>query len=146
MLTAKQEKFAQCVALEDMTYTDAYKTAYNTENMADKTVNEQACILANNPKIAARIAELRAEVAKDKIMSAQERLEWLTRLIKEQELETITLIVEGNPVEVQRKADFDRKLKAMAEMNKMTGEYVQRVVANVSYEDNLRKLVGEDEY
>ena len=31
-------------------------------------------------------------------------------------------------------------------MNKMTGEYVQRVVADVSYEDSLRKVVDEDEY
>jgi hypothetical protein len=28
----------------------------------------------------------------------------------------------------------------------MDGEYVQRVVADVSYEDNLKKVVDEDEY
>lgn len=146
MLTAKQEKFAQGVALEDMTYTEAYKSAYDTQNMSDKTVNEKACLLAKNDKIRARIEELRAEAMSDKIMSARERLEWLTRVIKEQEMETKAVLVEGSAVEVQTKPTLDHRLKAMDQMNKMTGEYTQKVVANVTYEDNLRKLVGEDEY
>ena len=62
------------------------------------------------------------------IMSAQERLEWLTELIQSDE--------EGT----------GDKLKAIDLMNKMTGEYVQRVVADVSYEDSLKKVVDEDEY
>lgn len=119
VLTAKQEKFAQCVALEDMTYTDAYKTAYNTKNMSNKTANEQACILANDPKIAARIAELRAEIAKDKIMSAQERLEWLTKVVKGEE----TDYKDG----LDCQADLNTRIRAVDTMNKMTGEYTTKI-------------------
>jgi phage terminase small subunit len=55
-------------------------------------------------------------------------MEWLTRLIQNEE--------EGT----------SDKLKAIDIMNKMDGEYVQKVQASVSYEDNLRELVGGDEY
>lgn len=123
MLTAKQEKFAQCVALEDMTYTDAYRTAYNTENMSNKTVNEQGCILAKDPKISARIEELRAEAMSDKVMSARERLEWLTRVVKDEEID----YKDG----LDCKADLNTKIRAVDTMNKMTGEYTTKIEADV---------------
>jgi phage terminase small subunit len=61
-------------------------------------------------------------------MTAQKRLEWLTELITSGEESTTD------------------KLKAIDIMNKMTGEYVQKVQAAISYEDSLRKVVDEDEY
>ena len=132
MLTAKQEKFAQCIALEDMTYTDAYKTAYNAENMSNKTVNEQACVLAKDPKISARIDELRAVAMSDKVMSARERLEWLTRVVKDEEMENKVVIDDnGNAIQVKVKPNLGQKMGAIDTMNKMTGEYTTKIEADV---------------
>jgi phage terminase small subunit len=127
MLTPKQEKFVQCI-IEGMNQSDAYRSAYSTKNMSDKTVWESASRLMNDNKVSARIKELREQIDKKTIMTAQERLEWLTSLIKSAEETT---------------AD---KLKASDQMNKMQGEYIQKVQANVTYEDNLKMVMSEDEY
>jgi hypothetical protein len=53
--------------------------------MSDKTVWESASRLMNDIKVSARITELREQIDKKTIMTAQERLEWLTSLIKSAE-------------------------------------------------------------
>jgi phage terminase small subunit len=60
-LTIKQEKFAQNL-FKGMSQREAYINAYNTQNMADKTIDEEACRLANDYKITARIDELTEEL------------------------------------------------------------------------------------
>ena len=126
MLTAKQEKFVQSIVLDEMNLSDAYRSAYNTDRMTDKTVNEKASLLAGEDKIRARIFQLRQEMITPKIMSAQQRLEWLTRLIQSKEETT------------------SDKLKAADIMNKMQGEYVQKVEADVKQEFTINvELVDE---
>lgn len=126
MLTEKQERFAQAVALEGMTYSDAYRSAYDTKRMSNKTINEKASVLASEDKITARITELREDLVGKKIMSAQERLEWLTQLIHSE------------------KETTGDKLKAADIMNKMQGEYVQKVEADVKQEFTINvELVDE---
>lgn len=69
-LTAKQENF--CLAyLESGNASEAYRAAYATETMKPATVNRSAKELLDNPKIAARLAELRKPV----IQAAQITLE-----------------------------------------------------------------------
>jgi len=41
----------------------AYRIAYDTKRMTDKTVNEEASKLLKDPKVATRVAELKAKVA-----------------------------------------------------------------------------------
>jgi hypothetical protein len=57
-LTDKQEKFAQCIA-KGYTQADAYREAYDCEDMVDNTVYKEACLLMNNPKITERVKELK---------------------------------------------------------------------------------------
>ena len=59
MLTAKQEKFAQEIYFQ-ANASKAYKSAYPNE-MHFKTVWEAASRLSKNPKVIARLEELRAE-------------------------------------------------------------------------------------
>ena len=128
MLTPKQEQFAQAIALENMNLSDAYRSAYNANGMSDKTVNEKASLLAGQDKIRTRIKELRETLVTPKIMSAQERLEWLTQLIQSE------------------KETTSDKLKAADIMNKMQGEYVQKVEAEVKTETTINiELVDDDE-
>lgn len=64
MLTAKQEKFC-LIYVETGNATYAYKQAYDTSSMTDKTVNEKASLNLKKGKIRARINELRDDVAKE---------------------------------------------------------------------------------
>ena len=125
MLTAKQEKFVRGI-IEGMTQADAYRAAYSCKRMSDKTVWENASRLMADSKVKARVQELRAELVKPGIMTAQERLRWLTELINSEE--------EGT----------NEKLKAIDIMNKMQGEYVQKVEANVSNEVTINIELSDD--
>lgn len=125
MLTAKQEEFAKKI-VEGMNQADAYRAAYPKQKMSDKTIHEAASRLMANSKVLARISELRQELARPSIMTAQKRLEWLTERIAD----------EG--------VDINAKLKAIDIMNKMQGEYVQKVEANVVSEVTINvELVDE---
>lgn len=127
MLTPKQEKFVQGI-IEGKSQADAYRSAYSAKNMSDNAIYREASLLMSSPKITQRLNELRNDMITPAIMSAQERLKWLTGLVNSEEETT---------------AD---KLKACEIMNKMTGEYVQKVVADVdtTYSINI-DLVDDDE-
>ena len=71
-LTAKQEAFAQEI-LKGRTQRAAYKFAYNTQKMTENSIDQSACMVAKNPKVASRIAELANEL-KDKNMVTVERV------------------------------------------------------------------------
>ena len=58
-LTQKQETFCLGI-LRGLTASDAYRQAYEAGGMKPETIHRQAKSLMDNPKIAARIEELRA--------------------------------------------------------------------------------------
>ena len=125
MLTAKQEKFVQNI-IQGMSQADAYRSAYATKNMSDKTIHEAASRLVSDSKVSARLAELRKQTTKETIMSAQKRLEWLTGLIEDKDV------------------SIGDKLKAADIMNKMQGEYVQKVEAEVTNAVNINIELSDD--
>lgn len=125
MLTEKQEKFVRSL-VEGMTQADAYRSAYSTKNMSDKTVWEAASRLVNDSKVSARLSELRGQLTQATIMTAQKRLEWLTEVINGEE-------------------DINAKLKAIDIMNKMQGEYTQKIEANVTNEVTISIDLVDDE-
>lgn len=57
-LTVKQENFCQGVA-KGLTYSDAYRQAYNASKMKMETINRKAVELMSNGKVAARVEELK---------------------------------------------------------------------------------------
>ena len=126
MLTAKQEVFARKIA-EGMTQADAYRSAYNTSRMKDKSIIEKASELASNVNITARIRELRDMAAKSTIMTAQQRKEWLTNVINDPDV------------------DINARLKASDQLNRMDGEYVQKVEAEVKREFTINVELVDDE-
>ena len=125
MLTAKQEAFVQKI-IEGYSQADAYRSAYSCKNMSDNSIYVNASKLMADTKVALRLKELRDKLAKPSIMSAQERMEWLTRLIQNEE--------EGT----------SDKLKAIDIMNKMQGEYVQKVEAEVKNAVNINIELSDD--
>lgn len=125
MLTPKQEKFAQCIALEEMSQSDAYRTAYSCAKMSDKTIWENASRLMADSKVTARIAELRQETITPKVMSAQKRREKLTDIAESSE-------------------DPNVAMKAIDLLNRMTGEYVQKVETEFKNAVNISIELSDD--
>ena len=60
MLTAKQEAFAAAVA-SGKTQADAYRLAYNAENMKESSIWTKASILMADGKVAERVESLRKQ-------------------------------------------------------------------------------------
>ena len=125
MLTAKQELFVQNI-IEGKSQADAYRAAYNTKRMSDNSIYVNASKLMSDTKVALRIKELREELAKPSIMTAQERLEWLTEVVKDTE-----------------QAMCDR-LKASDQMNRMQGQYIQKIEADVKNEVTINIELSDD--
>ena len=112
MLTAKQEEFVQKI-IEGYSQADAYRSAYSCKRMSDNAIYREASLLMGHPKVTQRLGELRGELAKPSIKTAQERMEWLSRIMDSDEETT---------------AD---KLKASDQLNKMEGLYVQKISGDV---------------
>ena len=125
MLTAKQEQFVQNI-IQGMSQSDAYRSAYNARKMSDNAVYREASLLMNNPKVTQRLSELSSRADRRKIMSAQERLEWLTERITDDDL------------------DINARLKALDIMNKMDGEYVTKVQADVNNDVTIHIGLSDD--
>lgn len=126
MLTPKQEKFVQGI-IEGKSQADAYRSAYSTKNMSDKTIREEASRLMSDPNVSATVKELRNQVKASTIMSAQERMEWLTELIKN-----------------TNEGTTDR-LRAIDIINKMTGEYVTKIDADVKNDITINVELSDEE-
>jgi phage terminase small subunit len=125
-MTPKQEQFAQAVAVEGLNYSEAYRACYKTEKMTDKSIWDAASKLASHSEVSQRILELREAVLTPKIMSAQKRREKLTKLAES--------------------VDANIAMKAIDLLNKMDGEYVQKVQADVQTETTINiELVDDDE-
>ena len=71
-LTEKQEAFAQGV-MSGMTYTAAYRAAYVTDGQLDATVWNNACKLAADTKVIARLNQLRDQKEAERRMQAVSR-------------------------------------------------------------------------
>lgn len=63
MLTKKQEDFCLAV-VEGLKYADAYRRCYDCEKSSAATQHRTGHALAHNPKVAARIQQLRDKTAK----------------------------------------------------------------------------------
>lgn len=129
MLTAKEENFCVNVAIKNMTQTDAYKNSYNAENMSDKVICNKASLLMQKGDIRVRIEQLRKEANSEAILSAIERKKWLSDVITNQQQEDIYFKGEDG-VETKigsKNADLNTKMKAMDILNKMDGEYIEKL-------------------
>lgn len=140
-LTPKQERFIQNI-VSGMTQREAYKNSYNTENMKDETIDKEACLLFNSPKIAERYRELMDKLEDESIMSAKERMKWLTDVVKGKVKNTS---YDSNGKSYENEAYISDKLRAIDTLNKMSGEYVNRVEADVNTDVSINIALVDDE-
>lgn len=146
-LTPKQERFIQNI-VSGMSQREAYKDAYNAENMKDETIDVQASKLFNNNKVSIRYKELMEELKDNAIMTATERMIWLTEVVKGIQTEKEAVFTDGDVVIKDVEANLSTKIKALDTLNKMSGEYITKISGglNVSYESVLKEMTDNDEY
>lgn len=106
----KQEKFCLNI-ISGMSLTDSYIDAYNAQNWTRNAVMVEASRLVATETVAIRIKELRAELAKQPIMSVQERLMRLTEIARENNYSDKGNLIRGP------------NIAAIRETNLMTGVY-----------------------
>ena len=142
-LNIKQEKFIQNI-IKGMSQREAYKDAYNAK-YKDEVIDVRACELFNSSKVQVRYKEIMNQLEDKAIMSAKERIIWLSKVVKGDIKHTS---YDGNGNSYENEAYISDKMKAIDIMNKMTGEYTTNIKGNVSlsYEQALKKVSEEDEY
>ena len=78
-LTSKQEKFAQGIA-SGKSQADAYREAYNVQNMKDNSIHVNASKVLANTKVALRVEELRQPIVEKVGITLKTHLEDLLAL------------------------------------------------------------------
>lgn len=128
---ARHEKFAQELSL-GTTQRKAYRVAFPSSlKWKDETVDSKASALAKNDKVLARVKELQEEIAKSTILTAQERLEFLSGIVTDINKEKIVVETENGEKIFEKPANLVEKMKAIDLMNKMQGEYVTKVEGSI---------------
>lgn len=128
MLTPKQEKFIQNV-VSGMSQREAYKKAYNAK-YNNNAIDIKASQLFNSDKVKVRYQELMKRLEDKAIMTAEERMIWLTKVVKGEMKEEVPVMTndeeEGFTIKLAP-TKIDTKLKALDTLNKMSGEYTQKI-------------------
>ena len=126
MLNAKQERFIQNI-VKGMSQREAYKEAYQV-NYKDEAIDSKASALFNTDKVQKRYRELMSKLEEESIMSAKERMIWLSDVVKGKVTHTS---YDSNGNAYANEAYISDKLKAIDTLNKMSGEYIEKLkIAN----------------
>ena len=132
-LTTKQEIFVQRL-IEGDSQTDAYRFAYNCENMKDSTITNNAYKLMQNNEISTRYEELLEEHKKKALWNrgkAEEKLLWL--LDKSQESIEYTGL---------KQANSNSMLNAIKELNTLTDLYPKKTKEDNNLEDREAEKIA----
>lgn len=116
-LTLKMENFCLAYIANGGIASDAYRSAYNSENMNSNVIRQRAFDLMNNPKIIARLDELRAPVTKAAQISLANHLSDLLDIRDK-------ALAAGN---------FSAAVAAEVARGKASGLYVERTESNVTF-------------
>lgn len=143
-LTPKQEKFVQNL-IKGMSQREAYKNSYDADNMADDSIDVNACKLFNDTKIKQRYQELQNRLSDKAIMSAEERMKLLTEIatgIMKEKDKVVTS--KGTIVDVEKESNLSTRMKALDLLNKMSGEYIQKIEASVDGDVHIDIELSDD--
>jgi len=121
MLTIKQEKFVQNL-IKGMSQREAYKNSYNASKMKDEVIDNKASELFNKGEVRVRYEELTKQLEDESIMSAKERMKWLSKVVNG-EIKHTSYDSNGNSY--KNEAFISDKMKAIDILNKMDNSYSQ---------------------
>ena len=126
-LTEKQKEFARLLVEGKVSKPDAYRKAFKRKDLSGEAASKAASRLSKKGEVCRYIDELNAKLDTNSILTKQERMEWLSRLIitapgnvdGESDLcQEYRMDEEGNVI-----CKMPPKLGAIAELNKMDGAY-----------------------
>ena len=145
-LSIKQEKFCNYY-VESGNASDAYRRAYSCKGKSDNTIWVESSRLANNPKVALRISELRSEMQRRSDITKDEAVGILADIaranivdaleIKSNEMYTTIVVrdVATLPISVQR---------AILSVKSTDKGYELKLYNKIDAIEKLSKLLGWD--
>jgi phage terminase small subunit len=169
-LTIKQEKFTQGL-FAGLSQREAYKQAFNTKKMADKTIDEEASKLANNPKVTTRLDELTDELKERNMVTVEKVLNELShiafddiknylRFYPDEKGEIKMEIKDSDKIDTRsvsevsigKDGQFKFKLyckdEALVQIGKHLGMFKDNVKVegsmNLTFEQSLRELISDE--
>lgn len=83
-LTAKQEAFAQAI-VDGLNQSDAYRKAYDAENMKAETIQSKASTMMREGKVRERVLDLRAVVESKQLWTREDSIRTLKSVIGDAE-------------------------------------------------------------
>ena len=132
-LTTKQELFIQGL-IKGYSQREAYKMAYEADNMKDTTIDVRACELFKDSKIQVRYEELIKEYKENALWNrskAEEKLLWL--LDKSQESIQETGL---------KQANSNTMLNVIKELNTLTDLYPKKLKEENNLEDKQAESIA----
>jgi phage terminase small subunit len=143
-LTVKQEKYVQNL-VNGMSQRQAYKDAFQVD-YDDNAIDVNACKLFNDAKIKLRYKELIEELKEVTIMTAKERMIWLSEVVQGKQMEKEVVVLKDGDIRIEEvEANLNTKIKALDTLNKMSGEYITKIEADVSNDVTINIELSDDE-
>lgn len=137
-LTEKQKAFCD-EYLIDLNATRAYKSVYkNVKN--DKAAAAAASRLLRNVKVQKYIQQRMSQKESERIASQDEVLEFLTRVIRGEELEEVVGFTEMGPVKERKTPSIRDKVKAAELLGKRYALFAEKV----NVEGNVGVIIVDD--
>lgn len=119
-MNARHEKFAQALA-QGLSQRKAYLVAFpEAKRYKDETVDNKASKLAKTNEIRTRLEEIIKQCQDEAIMTRTERMIALSDIAKDIEQKT------------------DSRIKAIDTLNKMDGQYIQKVEINTPTDESAK--------
>ena len=141
LLTVKEERFAQLLAMADISQTAAYIDAGYSPTQLRKTLWEKASVLAHKDKVRARVEQIRATARDNAAMTLEKHLARLDEIGKEALKGDITAA--GNVVK-----NYGAAVSAEIARGKHSGvaaaEKHQTVEPDVPVEDAIKDLCTQN--
>ena len=141
-LNVKQEKFVQNI-VSGMSQRQAYKDAFKVD-YDENAIDSNASTLFKQAKIQQRYKELIEELKEATIMTAKERMIWLSEVVQGIQKEKEAVFTDGDVVIKDVEANLNTKIKALDTLNKMSGEYITKVEADVNSDMTINIELSDD--
>ena len=143
-LTEKQKAFCDYY-IESLNATESYKRAYGCNN--DATARTEGSKNLAKPNIKNYIDERMKEIEDKRIAKAEEVLEYLTKVIRNEEEEEVVVAVNGGDFQTERKKvkkelSAKDKIKAAELLGKRYRLFTDKVEADVN---QVVVFTGEDD-
>lgn len=144
-LNNQQKSFCEEYVKNGLNGTQAYLKAYNNDNLTEESARASASRLLTNVNVLSYIKELQDELRKVNIMSAEERMEWLSGVVKDINKEEVYIKTSDgeDALAGSKNADLNTKIKAIDTLNKMSGEYRTILDGSVNHVVKLEDVLND---